>query len=288
MLNTSIDKLKPLISIIIPCYNDANFIEQSVNSALNQTYFNKEIIVVDDGSDEKTKEVLKSIEPKLDRLIVQDNQGQSSARNNGIKAARGEYIIVLDSDDYFEPEFCDEASRLLSLNPEIKIISCWFRRIQNSKVIDVFKPGGGDIINFLQYNQAPGSVMFRKDDWKRVNGYDESMKKGFEDWDFYIRLVQEGGIAEIIPMVLFNYRMRLNSTTSKANKIKYDLLKGLYIKHKSLYCKYYERTIDHFLDRIKREESEKLKNTRRLEFVLGQYLLSPIRTIKRLVQKGKS
>ncbi|MDA9127599.1 glycosyltransferase [Flavobacteriaceae bacterium] len=280
--------MNPLISIVIPCYNDADFIEQAVNSALNQTYSNKEIILIDDGSDEKTKAVLKSIEPKIDLLLVQDNRGQSNARNNGIDAARGEYILVLDSDDYFEPEFCNEASRLISMNPEIKIISCWFRRIQNSKVIDVFKPGGGDIVNFLQYNQAPGSVIFRKVDWERVNGYDESMRKGFEDWDFYIRLIQEEGIAHIIPKVMFNYRMRPNSTTSKANKIKYDLLRELYLKHKTLYCKYYDSTINHFLERIKREESEKIKNMQRLEFVLGHYLLSPIRVVKRLVKIGKS
>ena len=280
--------MNSLISIILPCYNDADFIDQAVKSALNQTYNNKEIIVVDDGSDEKTKAVLKIIEPKIDLLLIQDNKGQSSARNNGINAARGEYILVLDSDDYFEPEFCEKASRTMDLNPEIKIISCWFKRIQNSKVIDVFKPGGGDIVNFLQFNQAPGSVMFRKVDWKSVNGYDESMRKGFEDWDFYIRLIQEGGIAHIIPEVLFNYRMRSDSTTSRANKIKYDLLSVLYLKHKTLYCKYYESTIDHLLGRIQREETEKIKNTRRLEFVLGHYLLSPIRTVKRLVKIVKS
>lgn len=274
--------MKSLVSVVIPCYNDADFVVEAVNSAINQSYKNTEIIIVDDGSDEKTKSVLNGLKPKIKHLITQENSGQSSARNRGIDLALGEYILVLDSDDYFKPEFCEEALAFMNLDVEIKIVSCWFNRIQNAEVIDVFKPCGGDIINFLKFNQAPGSVMFRRADWKRVNGYDESMKKGFEDWDFYIRLIQDGGKAHIIPKVLFNYRIRPNSTTSKANRMKYDLLRGLYIKHKTLYCEHYEITIDHLLERIRWEESEKIKNTRRIEFVLGHFMLSPFRLVKRL------
>ena len=71
--------IKPLISIVIPCYNDWQYVEQAVNSALNQTYPNKEVIVVDDGSNKKTKLVLKTIEPRITKLITQENQGQSTA-----------------------------------------------------------------------------------------------------------------------------------------------------------------------------------------------------------------
>ncbi|MDD3722641.1 MAG: glycosyltransferase family A protein [Lutibacter sp.] len=92
------------ISIIIPCYNDAQYIEQSVLSALNQTYQNKEVIVVDDGSNAETKAVLKKLAPQITKLITQENQGQSTARNVGIKEAKGEYILVLDSDDFFKKQ----------------------------------------------------------------------------------------------------------------------------------------------------------------------------------------
>ena len=93
-----------LVSIIIPCYNDAQYIEQSVQSALDQTYPYKEIIVVDDGSNVETKAVLKKLESKITLLITQENQGQSTARNVGIKATKGDFILVLDSDDYFLKE----------------------------------------------------------------------------------------------------------------------------------------------------------------------------------------
>ena len=94
-----------LISIIIPCYNDAQYIEQAVNSALNQTYINKEVIVIDDGSNFETKAVLKKLEPKITKLITQENKGQSTARNVGIREAKGNYILQISKGN--TTEGCD-------------------------------------------------------------------------------------------------------------------------------------------------------------------------------------
>lgn len=270
------------ISFVIPCYKDINFIHNAVTSAINQTYNNKEIIVVDDGSDEKTKAVLKSIEPKIDRLIVQDNQGQSSARNSGIHAARGEVIIVLDSDDHFEPSFAEKALKIISKRNEVKIVTCWGRRITESdRLIDIFKPGGGELSSFILQNGSFGSCLFRKSDWERVGGYDESMKQGFEDWEFYIRLLSDGGVAYVIPEVLFNYRIRKNSTTTRANKIKYDLRRLILNKHQNLYKEHHLAYADYLLNMIEREDFEKLKNLERLEYRIGFTLLRPLRWLKR-------
>ena len=274
--------MNSLISIIIPCYNDADFIEQAVNSALYQTCNNKEIIVVDDGSDEETKAVLMRIEPKIDLLLVQDNQGQSNARNKGIKAARGEFIIVLDSDDYFEPTFTERAFEIISKRNEVKIATCWGRRItENDILIDIFKPGGGELSSFILQNGSFGSCMFRKSDWERVGGYDESMKEGFEDWEFYIRLLSNGGVAYVIPEVLFNYRSRKNSTTAHANKIKYELRSYIINKHQNLYKEHHVIHTQYLLKLLEREEFEKLKNLKRIEFRIGYNLLRPLRWIKR-------
>lgn len=274
--------MNSLISIIIPCYNDADFIEQALKSALNQTYSNKEIIVVDDGSDEKTKAVLKSIESKIDRLIVQENQGQSNARNSGINAARGEVIIVLDSDDYFEPTFTERAFEVISNKVDVKIVTCWGRRItENGDLIDIFKPIGGTVTNFICENSAIGNSMFRKSDWERVGGYDESMKQGFEDWEFYIRLLSDGGVAYVIPEVLFNYRSRKNSTTARANQIKYDLRTYILSKHQNLYQQHHLIHAQYLLKLLEREEAEKLKNLKRIEFRIGYSLLRPFRWLKR-------
>lgn len=274
---------KPLISIIIPCYNDVLYIEQAVNSAINQTYPNKEVIIVDDGSNQETKAMLKKLASKITKLITQENKGQSTARNVGIKEAKGDYILVLDSDDFFAPTFCEKAAAVFESRKEVKIITSFVNRLIADKKVDIFKPYGGDIKQFLSNNQATGSCMFLKLDFEKVNGYDEIMRKGFEDWEFYIRLLQNGGEAFVIQEPLFNYRLRNDSTTIKANKIKYTLLKYIYFKHKDLYTANYELFITHLLGKIEWEEREKIKNTQRLEFKIGKAILKPMRWIKSLV-----
>lgn len=268
-----------LVSIVIPCYNDAKYIEQAVNSVLDQTYQYKEIIVVDDGSNIETKAILRKLESKITKLITQKNQGQSTARNLGIGESKGEYILVLDSDDFFEPTFCEKAVLALE-DTNVKLVACHIVRLNDEKKTDEFHHEGGDLSVLLFNNQATGSLLFRKEDFLQVGGYDQSMTKGFEDWEFYIRIVQNGGLIHIINEPLFNYRMRSDSTTAKANSIKYELLNYIYIKHRNLYIAYFDQFVQHLLSRIEREEIEKVKNTQRLEFKIGKVILSPIRWVK--------
>jgi len=276
-------KTLPLISIIIPCYNDAQYIEQAVNSALNQSYPNKEVIVVDDGSNNETKAILKKIEPKITKLITQENKGQSTARNLGIREAKGLYILILDSDDYFEPTFCEKAIVLFQQNETVKIVTCQANLIFDNAKSYVFTPGGGTIANFLLINGALGTSMFKKTDWETCGGYDESMRQGFEDWEFFIRLLKNDGIVEVIQEPLYNYRKRKDSTTSAANKKKHELLNYIYTKHKDLYKAHFELFVNHLLGRIESEELEKIKNTQRLEFKIGKRVLHPFRWIKKIL-----
>ena len=273
--------VKPLISIIIPCYNDAKYIQQAVMSALNQTYSNIEIIVVDDGSNHETKNVLKALLPKISRLITQDNKGQSTARNVGIEASSGDYILTLDSDDFFEPSFCEKAIIVLQ-NKDVKIVSCYANLLFDDGTTTLYKPVGGDINNFLYSNGALGTALYRKKDWFRFGRYDESMKKGFEDWEFFIRLLSDGGSAHIIQEILYSYRKRQSSTTTIANKYIYDNLRYMMSKNKELYVNHYENTIDFLLNKIAFEEKERYKNLHRLEYRIGFYFLKPFRKIKRL------
>lgn len=273
-----------LISIIIPCYNDWQYVEEAVNSALNQTYSNIEVIVVDDGSNIETKVVLKRLEPKITKLITQENKGQSTARNVGMKFAKGKFILVLDSDDYFETSFCEEAVRVLSSDNSIKIVTSHLRRFIDDKTIDIFIPSGGDITTFILENGATGSAMFRKSEALAIGGYDEKMKTGFEDWEFYIRLLKDGGYVFVIPEPLFNYRIKENSTTTRANKNKTTLLQYIYFKHKELYQENFELLVNHLLCLLEREEFEKNKNTKPLEFRIGKLILKPLRYLKSIVK----
>ncbi|MBZ9632358.1 glycosyltransferase family 2 protein [Salegentibacter sp. LM13S] len=271
----------PLLSIIIPCYNDLHFIQKSVDSALGQTYPNKEIIIIDDGSNNATKEILRGIEPMVDLLITQENKGLSSARNAGIKKARGEYILVLDSDDFFEPQFAERALEIIISNPQkYKIITCQAHRFNKKGTIDIFTPKGGNIKAFLFSNSAIGNSLFKKADWESVDGYDEKMTNGYEDWEFFIRLLKEGGEAFVILEPWFNYRQKENSMRLEANKVKFDLWEYIFLKHSDLYKNYFDLYTRNFLTKLKEEEREKIKNTARLEFRLGNAILKPLRILK--------
>ena len=273
---------RTLISIIIPCYNEALFVEKAVESALSQKYCNTEVIVVDDGSNTETKSILKKLEPRITKLITQENQGPSAARNAGINSASGEFILVHDSDDYFESSFCEKAIKILQKNENINAVTCYARWFLNDRKYRIFKPSGGDIKDFLIQNATLSNSMFRKTDWEQAGGYDEKMINGFEDWEFFIRLHANGGETYVIPEVLFHYRMQKESVSKKANSRKYDLLKYIYQKHKSLYTQHYSLFVKHLLKRIEEEEFNKLKKEKAIEFKIGYLLLKPFRFLKRL------
>ncbi|MBZ9628905.1 glycosyltransferase family 2 protein [Psychroflexus sp. CAK1W] len=271
------------ISIVIPCYNDPVYIREAVKSAIAQTYQNKEIIIVDDGSNHGTKSVLAELSTGVTKIISQSNQGLSAARNAGIAFANGEYILVLDSDDFFEPTFCEKAVSLKEANASnYKIITCYAKRFDDRGFIDIFKPQGGTIKNFLFSNSAIGNSLFAKADWIDIEGYDEKMTSGYEDWEFYIRLLKLSGEAVVIEEPLFNYRQKNQSMRISANRIKYELWRYIFNKHISLYKQHYEEFIDYFLQKLEQEEVEKIKNTTRLEFKIGEMILAPFRFLKKI------
>lgn len=268
--------MEPKISIIITCYNEDRYIEKAVGSAANQTYENKEIIVVDDGSNSRTKAVLKTLESKFDILITQENLGTGAARNNGIKAATGEYILNLDSDDFFEPTFCEKAVNILLTSAEIINVTCyakWFKDDNNSQI---FKPSGGGLENFLFKSASIGNSLFPKSAWQKIGGYDQNMS-GFEDWEFFIRLHTSGKKTFVIPEILFNYRNSENSRNFKANKKKYILSEYIFLKHSELYKKFYPNLIRHLLSQISNQEAGKIKSKASLEYRIGKILTWPIR-----------
>ncbi|MEP6260729.1 MAG: glycosyltransferase [Gillisia sp.] len=279
---------KEKISIIIPCYNDAIYVEKAVQSALSQTYDNKEVIVVDDGSNENTKRVLQNLEPKINRLISQENKGTSSARNTGIAAATGEYILILDSDDYFEKTFCDKALKILQQKNDIKAVSCYSNWFSDRGTKKLFKPEGGDLKNILLKNTAMGSILFRKGDWERVGGYDIKMKKGYEDWEFYIRLLRDGGEIYILPEVLFNYRNRENSRNKKANLVKYEIIEYIFLKHELIYKEHFEFFVKEWLISIKESEIFKQEVIDSRDYKIGKIFLKPLRILGFFKRKNRS
>ena len=267
------------VSIIIPCFNDYEHLITTLEKAKNQQYDHKEIILVDDGSNAMTKEVIQDNLSKIDILVTQENMGVSIARNNGIRKASGNLILTWDADDYFEKDFITKAVKEFQ-DKETVIVSCfskWFS--DNSREEKIFKPRGGDLKDVLFHNVAMGSAMFRKIKWENVGGYDEKMYLGFEDWEFYIRLLQGGGKAEIIPEVLFNYRNKLNSRNDKANLDKFKLQEYIYIKHAELYKNNYSLLIEHFLNELMKKDKYKNQIVNSADYIIGRAILKPFRVL---------
>ena len=275
---------KPKVSIIIACYNDPD-VAVAVKSAYDQTYSNKEIIVVNDGSNAATVDALKSVRKYIDIIIDQENKGQSKARNNGIKRAKGKYILNHDSDDFFEPSFCEEAVSYFEKDDDIVIVTCLAHRFNKEGNIDVYTPQGGSIKDFLFANSAMGSAMFKKQNWDQVGGYEEKLPiLGIEDWEFYINLLKYKGYAFVIPKALFNYQLRGDSSTARIRELKYDKYRHIIEKHKDLYKDNFDGLVNFFTERIKFEQKEKIKNTNRLEYRLGFSILRPLRFLKSLIK----
>ena len=179
------------ISVIIPTYNRRNTLPRAVESVLNQTYKPIEIIVVDDGSTDGTKEMFSDMYP-LVRYIYQVNSGVSSARNTGIKSAGGDWIALLDSDDEWLPEKLDRQVKLLQDNTEIRFChtnEIWIRnnvRINQRKKHQ--KYGGNIFKKCLDICRiSPSSSLFHMSVINDVGLFDESLVV-CEDYDLWLRI----------------------------------------------------------------------------------------------------
>lgn len=282
------NSIKPKVSIIIACYNDP-YVEEAVDSAFAQSYEPKEVILVDDGSDGKVAEVIKNCNDRVDHLLVQSNSGQSIARNNGIKKSSGKYILNHDSDDYFEPEFIAKAVKIMEAEEEVKIVTCKANRIYKNKKIDIFTPAGGDFRNFLYSNSALGSSMFRREDWEKVGGYEEKLPiLGFEDWELYLNILKIGGRAEVLDEVLFNYRLRENSTTRNIANLRNEKFRHILLKHQELYSTRFEETIGQLFKRIGNEQKKYNKLKESPDYKTGRLFLKPLRYLKKKFKIGRS
>lgn len=273
----------PKLSIIIACYNDPAVLT-AIKFAREQTYPNKEIIVVDDGSEQATQEIIDTVKGEIDILIRRENSGQSIARNEGIKNANGTYILNWDSDDYFEPEFAEKAIQKFKENEAVKIVTCLARRFDKHGTIDIFTPRGGQLKNFLFKNSALGSSMFKKSDWEACGGYEEILPiLGMEDWEFYIQLLKNGGTAYVIPEVLFHYQIRENSTTAQIKDVKQEKFRHIVLKHKKEYRENFEDLVNELFRRIEQGKKEKIKIARSWDQKIGKVMLAPVRLFKSLL-----
>ncbi|WP_278036313.1 glycosyltransferase family 2 protein [Flavobacterium nitratireducens] len=271
------------VTAIIPCYNDGQYIMEALQSLYKQTLLPEKIIVVDDGSDAKTQKTLKSITHPLLEVVFQENRGVSAARNHAVSLAKTDYIVNLDADDYYEPSFIEKAVAILIQDNNAIAVSSYCRTFKEHKTIEIIKPLGGNLKDFIVINNGRASTMFRKQSWEIVGGFDEKMQAGYEDWEFWIAILKQGGSIHIIKEVLSHYRIKKVSRDQIALKNNdFELRQYIYLKHKEVY----ERYMDFYVFQLLRQNSllrnsiHKAKKSK--EYILGEFFLQPLRIIKKI------
>ncbi len=231
-------KHKEKVSIIIPCYNDGRYLKESIDSARSQTYSNKEIVLVDDGSDDAlTLDIIRGFEKTKDVQVVYGNHGgPAAARNLGIRSSSGDFILPLDSDDKIEPEYVELAADILRSSSNVGMVYCkadYFDAKNGLWELEEFSLG-----QMLFSNVIFNAALFRKSDWVRAGGYHEELC-GFEDWDFWLSLLDFGLRPVRIDKILFHYRIRQGGSSFSHKDIPHAQLMGLYhdilMRHESLY-----------------------------------------------------
>ena len=207
-----------LVSIIIPCYNQAQYLEESVQSALNQLYSNIEIIIVNDGSTDNTQEIAEELQnkyPNIIRIIMQDNKGLSEARNTGIGEALGEYILPFDADDRLDEKMVSKCMNAITEN-HVDIVYFDVQCFEEKHHIAYKKPFSEN--NILYENLPPPSSLYRKKVWEEIGGYKPNMNIGYEDWEFWINVYKHNFKFHYLPEVLFYYRVKKESMVTNAEK----------------------------------------------------------------------
>jgi glycosyltransferase involved in cell wall biosynthesis len=224
---------KPLLSVIVACYNYGQFIREALQSAASQTFRDYEIVVVDDGSaDDLTLRTLNELAHEGVRVLRQEHSGPAGARNCGISVSAGKYVCCLDADDTIEPTYFEKCLALLESNPGITFAYSLLKTFGTEQRIGVTKPF--DLRLLLAYNHVAGSSIFGRAAWTAVGGFDSSMP-AYVDWDFWIKLGENGYRGMLIPEPLLNWRRHPHTLGRSVDERKPELIARIRANHADLY-----------------------------------------------------
>ena len=183
----------PLVSVIIPTYNRADWLTEAIDSVLAQSYPSCELIIVDDGSTDRTRELIAGYKQPL-HYLYQPNQGVSSARNLGIRSATGQYIALLDSDDLWLPQKVEQQVAIMEQCPELQLChteEIWIRRGVRVNPKKKHQKYGGYIFPYCLplCVISPSSAMIRRSLFDEIGYFDETLP-ACEDYDLWLRITK--------------------------------------------------------------------------------------------------
>ncbi|QCX53435.1 glycosyltransferase family A protein [Elizabethkingia sp. JS20170427COW] len=266
--------MQPLISVIVPCYNQAQYLDECLQSVLDQTYPNWECIIVNDGSPDNTEEIAEQWTAKDSRFIYlkKENGGLSSARNAGIEIAKGEWILPLDCDDKIGNQYLELAEK--EFDKGYTLIYCEAEFFGE-------KTGKWELPKFSLENLAKDNcifctALFKKEDWIKIGGYDEKMIYGLEDWEFWIHLLKsEKNEVYRISKILFYYRIKSQSMIKNLQNEKWhQMVFNIEKKHYDFFYSRYGHI--HYLGIEKEKliaQINKYQSTKRYQFIDKLFLI---------------
>jgi glycosyltransferase involved in cell wall biosynthesis len=223
-----------LVSIVIPCFNPGAWLLDAVASARAQTYGRVETILVNDGTDrDECRTHIQEASRKVDVYLEQPNRGPAAARNTGFAAARGRYAVPLDADDLLQPAYVAECMAAMKAAPEAAFVytDCLvFGAHRFLERLPEYNLYGLLDRNFLTY-----AALMSKEDWERAGGYDESLRLGCEDWEFWLRLGARGRFGHHLALPLFRYRRQGPSRYDAALPHQQELVGYIQRRHPELY-----------------------------------------------------
>ncbi|ETB63551.1 TPA: hypothetical protein DIC38_03600 [Candidatus Nomurabacteria bacterium] len=241
--------MSPKISIIIPTYNGEKYIQKAIESVLNQTFKDFEVIVVDDFSKDNTVSVIEELQKKDERIKIiclnENSGGPAKPKNEGFKIAKGEYVAYLDQDDEWLKEKLEEQIKFFedSKDKNLGLVYCGGNLVdEDNKCFSQYIPKMKDnpFPEMLLRNPiySNSSVLIKREVIERVGERDENMKYS-EDFDMWIRVAKSGYGIGVISKPLFNYFFHKNNVTKTINQIlKVKDMEYLFNKNEDIYRKY--------------------------------------------------
>lgn len=224
------DQTHPLVSVVIPAYNRADLLPRAIRSAANQTHTHIEIIVVDDGSADETPALIHALSEQLPNLRYirnEQSKGVKRARNQGIEAARGEYVTFCDDDDELEGHNVETQLGFLQKNPELSFVIPDYKEHRTTGTRISRRGGKVTLEKLLWVNICYVGLLTSKKNLLAVGGFDEE-QLAVEDYDLCLRLIDKFGPAYRIPEPLYIYHLRHRKPTLFFDKRNWRIYQGYY------------------------------------------------------------
>lgn len=208
-----------VVSVVVPAYNAAAYLDETLGSILASTYAHFEVVLVDDGSTDATLSLAEqwAQQDTRVRVFTQSNQGVCATRNRAIREARGRYILPVDADDRLAPSFMEEAVTCLEQQPTLKAVfprGEYFGARRGEWHLPPFS-----LPELARHNMLPITALYRREDWERVGGYDESIIAR-EDWAFWIAVLKDGGTVMRSERTGLYYRVQEHSKRTRDRQLK--------------------------------------------------------------------